>query len=186
MGFTLLLSVLVISMILAVSLGISSIIRGEIILSSTGRQSQLAFYAADAGLECGIYWDTLHSGMPQSAFATSTPDQNDLRCAGATIPVGGPTSCVNSLDGSGSSAPCAPGDKKAGVSTFTLNLANDSCAKVTVTKREFYIYEPPDPTPNEAGIETFIHSDGFSEGDSACESNSPRVYQRSIETTTFE
>ena len=200
-GFTLLLSVLVVSIILAVSLGISSIIRGEIILSFAGRQSQLAFYAADAGLECAIYWDTVRDGDPVSYFSTTTQNSGQIECTGVSHSVGGWPTCVDSLDGTGSPSPCSEDvfnpddppqlveDKKAGFSVFAIEFSNGSCAHVEVIKRQFYEYDPDDPTPIEAGIEAFIHSDGFSEGTiqgTDCVSASSRVLQRSIETTTFE
>ena len=46
------LSILVVSVILSVSLGIFDIMTKELKLSGLGRESQIAFYAADAGVEC--------------------------------------------------------------------------------------------------------------------------------------
>ena len=40
----------------------------EVILSSIGRDSQFAFYSADAGSECALFWDFRHD-----LFATTTP-----------------------------------------------------------------------------------------------------------------
>ena len=54
-GFTLLLSLLVISVILSVGLGVSNIMIKELKLSGLGRESQVAFYAADAGVECFFF-----------------------------------------------------------------------------------------------------------------------------------
>lgn len=167
-GITLLLSVLIISIVLAVSLGVSNIITTEIFLSNTGRQSQIAFYAADAGIECAAYWDTLHAGLSRSAFATSTPSANTISCGGQNFSVGGWASCIPT--------PCtSAGEKKSGFSSFTLNFSNGSCAKVSVTKRNDFS-DPFSPT-----IETFIHSDG----QNTC-ANTPRTFQRSIETRVFE
>lgn len=56
-GFTLLISVLVASVLLALGFAIFNIVSKEIILSSAGRESQFAFYAADTGIECALYWD---------------------------------------------------------------------------------------------------------------------------------
>ena len=55
-GFTLLIAVLATSIILSISLGIFDIITKEMKLASLGRESQIAFYAADAGEECAFYW----------------------------------------------------------------------------------------------------------------------------------
>lgn len=56
-GFTLLLASLIASLLLSVGLSMFTIAQKEIILSSLGRDSQYAFYAADAGAECALYWD---------------------------------------------------------------------------------------------------------------------------------
>ncbi|MBI2507281.1 MAG: hypothetical protein HYW09_01565 [Candidatus Niyogibacteria bacterium] len=103
-GFTLLFTVLFVSASLAVSLGLSGLIMGQIQLSGTGRDSQLAFYASDTGVECARYWDGVGS-----AFATSS--QSVINCAGVDHIVGGSY-----------------------VSSFSLNLDNGSCVEVTVDK----------------------------------------------------
>lgn len=66
-GFTLLYSVLVTSLLLSIGLAIFNISIKEVILSSGARDSQFAFYAADAGLECAFYWDI------KGNFATTAP-----------------------------------------------------------------------------------------------------------------
>lgn len=55
-GFALLYAVLLTSVILAIGLGLSSIITKQIVLSSTGASSQLAYYAANTGKECALNW----------------------------------------------------------------------------------------------------------------------------------
>ncbi len=120
-GFTVLFAVIVSSLILALGLGIVAITMKEVRLSSTGRDSQLAFYAADSGLECAQYFD-----LVQTAFPTSTSAMlvNPIKCNGqdmSVIPVG-----------NGSSA----------TSTFTMYMGyaenipivKGSCALVTVSK----------------------------------------------------
>lgn len=66
-GFTLLLSVLIAAIVLALATSIFQIARKEITLSALGRDSQFAFYAADTGAECALYWDIRYG-----YFATST------------------------------------------------------------------------------------------------------------------
>jgi hypothetical protein len=67
-GFTLLLAVLIAAIVLALATSIFQIARKEITLSSLGRDSQFAFYAADTGAECALYWDVRYG-----YFATSSP-----------------------------------------------------------------------------------------------------------------
>lgn len=103
-GFTLLLAVLFVSAFLALSLGLSNLIIGQIQLSGTGRDSQSAFFAADSGAECAVYWD-----RSSGSFSTSSP--STITCAGESRPVGG-----------------AP------TSSFDLNFSNGSCVSVVVDK----------------------------------------------------
>ena len=67
-GFTLLLSLLVVSVILSVGLGVSNIMIKELKLSGLGRESQVAFYAADTGVECFFFWEIKHPALTKSAF----------------------------------------------------------------------------------------------------------------------
>ncbi len=68
-GFTVLLAALVASLVLSLGLSIYSIASKQIILSSLGRNSQYAFYAADTAAECALYWDRRFDKFP-----TTTPD----------------------------------------------------------------------------------------------------------------
>jgi hypothetical protein len=67
-GFTLLLAALVSSIVLSLGSSIFVIAKKQLTLSSLGRDSQFAFYAADTGAECALYWDIRYD-----AFGTSTP-----------------------------------------------------------------------------------------------------------------
>jgi len=55
-GFVLLYAVLVSGIILSVGLSLMNLITKQITLSSIGRNSQFAYYAADAGKRCAFYW----------------------------------------------------------------------------------------------------------------------------------
>jgi Tfp pilus assembly protein PilX len=55
-GFTLLYSLLVISVVLMVTSSIFSILLKEMRLSAFGKASQIAYYAAETGGECALYW----------------------------------------------------------------------------------------------------------------------------------
>lgn len=56
-GFVILFAILVSTIILIMSAGIFRVAQKESILSSYSKESQVAFYAADAGVECALYWD---------------------------------------------------------------------------------------------------------------------------------
>lgn len=78
-GFTLLLAALVASIVLSLGSAIFSIAQKQVTLSSLGRDSQFAFYAADAAAECALYWDIRHNG-----FGTTTP-ATDPVCDGESL-----------------------------------------------------------------------------------------------------
>jgi Tfp pilus assembly protein PilX len=103
-GFALLLAVIAISVVLAVGLGIFGIIFREIKLSSLNRESQMAFYAADTGIECIYYWD-----LKMQTISTTTP--SSINCVNQTRTAGG-----------------------ALISSFDLNFDNGSCARIVIDK----------------------------------------------------
>src|SRR3989344_9104655 len=67
-GFTLLLATLIASIVVALGISIFRLSQKEITLSSIGRESQFAFYAADSSSECALYWDVQHG-----YFGSTTP-----------------------------------------------------------------------------------------------------------------
>ncbi|QQG38228.1 MAG: hypothetical protein HYS26_01585 [Candidatus Kaiserbacteria bacterium] len=79
-GFTLLLAALVASVVLALGAAIFKLAQKEITLSSIGRDSQYAFYAADTGAECALFWD-----LRYGYFATSSPPGVTPECDAQAI-----------------------------------------------------------------------------------------------------
>ncbi len=67
-GFTLLIAVVLSSVALSVGIALLDIAYKQVILASSARQSQTAFYNADTALECALYWD-----QQQNAFAYASP-----------------------------------------------------------------------------------------------------------------
>lgn len=115
-GVTMFISIVVMGALLLISTAIVTLAVKQSILANVGRDSQYAFYAADAGVECALYWDVKNDGIGYSAFSTST---------GSVI------TC--NKDASNSSNQFTVGGSS--ISTFTLTfLPQPYCAKVTVTK----------------------------------------------------
>ncbi len=81
-GFTLLLASLIASLLATIGLAMFAIAQKEIRLSSMGRESQFAFYAADTGAECALFLNYVHN-----AFATSTTftDETLAKCDGEQL-----------------------------------------------------------------------------------------------------
>lgn len=82
-GFVILFVVLIASIILLIGAGIFTISFKQNILSSTSRESQLAFAAADTGIECALYYG-----------------QVAMLNVGSTINCGGAVVNVDSVSGS--------------------------------------------------------------------------------------
>lgn len=71
-------SVMIASILLALGYEIYNLAVKEVTLSSAGRESQFAFFAADSGIECA-----LHADVKLDAFSTSSP-LTELDCGIAT------------------------------------------------------------------------------------------------------
>jgi hypothetical protein len=81
-GFTLLVSVIVTGMLMIVSFAVVNIAVKQLILSNSNEESQYAFYNADSGVECAVYWD-FHGGV--SAF--TQPLSGSPTCKGQALNV---------------------------------------------------------------------------------------------------
>jgi Tfp pilus assembly protein PilX len=71
-GFTLFLAMVVTATLLLVAAGVATIAVRQSLIANAGKESQIAFYAADTGMECAIFWDVMNPAGNNSAFATST------------------------------------------------------------------------------------------------------------------
>lgn len=84
-GFALLVSILVSSIVLAIGLSIITITLKQLQFSNIGRESEIAFYAADAGMECALYYDYSTNGGHFDYQTTMSP--NNITCMGQTLDV---------------------------------------------------------------------------------------------------
>ena len=128
-GFTLLLAVLISSILIALGGAIFNIISKQIALSSAGRESQFAFFAADSGVECALYWD-----RRQDAFSITSP-LTQVLCGGDT-PVDSPPSHGTLTRTYDPNPPDAPGRPRL-VTTFSFSfngVVTNPCVDVRVTK----------------------------------------------------
>ncbi len=73
-GVTLYVAIVVTSALLLVSFAIANVTFKQASLASINKDSHLAFFAADSGAECALYWD-LKNPTGGSAFSTSTVSQ---------------------------------------------------------------------------------------------------------------
>ena len=78
-GFVLLYVIVLSSIILAIALGVSNIALKELNFSTSGKDANDAFFAADTGVECALYWDKgLDVNLP---FPNTLPDSSEIACA---------------------------------------------------------------------------------------------------------
>ncbi len=136
-GIAIFIAVVVVSSLMLIALAISDLSYKEQLISTSARDSRIAFYAADSGAECALFHD-LKGGANSTFFfpidMSSFPDQ--FTCGGAET---NPTTQDNS---SGSVT-----------TTFHFDLSGDveSCAIVHVTKE----------SDGNGGIATHIESRGY-------------------------
>lgn len=174
-GFTLLLAALVSSVVLAVGAAIFSIAQKQLMLSSTGRDSQFAFYAADTIAECALYWD-----FRCNYFATSTALINPA-CNNPN-----PTCDTKALNATG--RPTVEPYYPYTMTSEQINLFEDVavsgnlCAQVSIKKCQGTFDASGICTVGASSdpIRTIIHADGYSTN---CASIlvSSRALQRSVE-----
>lgn len=113
-GFVLFMAILIISIILVLSLSVAEIVLKEMKFSTLGKESFKAFYAADSGVKCVVYWD-----LVEGAFVSTWPDYPvyDIECAnnGGGINISGSMDVNNKTN-------------------FSFNLTNGSCVEVFIDK----------------------------------------------------
>jgi hypothetical protein len=101
-GFTLLVAIVVTASLLLVSFMVVNLAFKQLLISDANEESQYAFYNADSGVDCAVYWDLLDPAL--SRFATTTT--GTIACNGQTgITTGSqttiPTTPSTSLIGGG-------------------------------------------------------------------------------------
>lgn len=135
-GFALLIAVIFMSVMLSVGLTLGSLGYKQAVLASSAIESQYAFYAADAALECTLYYD-----QRLNSFTYPPPNPPP------TAPV---LQCDNTSPVSSTVVYNASYWKIA--YRLSLDSGISHCADVTV-----YKYSSPQP----GGITTYIFSQGY-------------------------
>ena len=177
-GFTLLLAALIASIVLSLAVAIFSIAQKQIALASLAQQSEYAYYAADTGAECALYWDVRPS---VGYFYQSTPPGITPMCDGTTLSFTAP---------SGGQPYPYPYSF-----TFQVPISNGYCAVVNVQKCQGAITDygaccqhralandgtgTCDASTPEDSISTQIRANGYSVSCSALGS-SQGVLERSV------
>ena len=159
-GYILLLSMLIISIILAISFGVYAISLKEVILASYLKDSARAFGAADRAVECTLYWDkgAPQNGLPYTIFTTSTQYISPL-----VFPNPDPICESQQINTVGSSWSSVNNTNDTGTTNFNIVFPDNTCAEISVLK--------------EGNSTTTIVSNGYN----TCDSTDPRRTQRTIQ-----
>lgn len=79
-GFALLISVVLTSVVLALGIALLDIAYKQVLLSSSAKNSQYAFYNADSALECALYYD-----QQQNAFYYGSTYASAIQCSNLNV-----------------------------------------------------------------------------------------------------
>lgn len=79
-GFALLIAVVLSSVVLALGVALLDIAYKQVLLSSSAKNSQYAFYNADSALECALYYD-----QKQGAFIYNSTYAGAIQCSNLTV-----------------------------------------------------------------------------------------------------
>lgn len=118
-GFTLLTSIILSSVVLSLGLALLDVSYKQLILASAAKQSQHAFYAADAAIECALYWESRADFFGDNPFGHT---EEDIVCDELAVAF----DTLRDVNGATTT------------SEFQVSLGNDrTCATVSVHKGPF-------------------------------------------------
>lgn len=153
-GYAILFTVMVISIILALTIGLSNISYKQLLISSVAKDSELAFYQSDTATECALYQDRVSGiftpsiGSPVYCGVDSTGNNTSLS---VSLSVSGQTETYNLTP------------------TGAWNTSLSPCFNIIFTKVN--PVDPADPVANT------MQARGYN----LCIKSSPRAVEREIE-----
>lgn len=136
-GFAMLFTVLIISLILTIALSISDVTFKQSILSGLVKDSQIAFYQADAGIECALYYDVSKELFSNTMAVSAAPQT--LTCGNHVLQINTAKSATGYFEytdsAKGTNAPCFSivVDKQNLAQTTVQSHGNNIC---TQTRRQ--------------------------------------------------
>lgn len=173
-GFALLVAILISSVVLAIGLSMLNITLKQYVFSGIGRESEIAFYATDAGMECVLYWDT--SLPPQGGILDIGDTTNALDCMGVSATLDKGNSVIDS------------GEEITAEFDWQNNGQN-VCTKIYLTKYFDATNPVPMGVPGPSGLIscpanatcTRLEARGYNRG--CNDLTSPRVVERALRAT---
>ncbi len=118
-GFTLIFAILISSLLVGIGIAITNLAIRQLSIASVSRESQLAFYAADAGAECALYWDIHGKTLSPIFYFSSVYDPNQV----GTLYCGSSSATLTSTLGTGYYQ-----------NIFKIQYTSSSCAYVSIKK----------------------------------------------------
>ena len=101
-GFTILIAVITAGILLIIAMSIGGIALKEQVLATANKESQIAFYAADTGMECALYWDQKKGAFNRATDGADSATLTDFVCNNIkdndTNPTLGDTATVDYYD----------------------------------------------------------------------------------------
>lgn len=164
-GFTLYYAVLISAVLITVGASMANLALKEFTLSAAVRESEYAFYAADSGTECALYWDLNETNIFPSYLDTGnaprvyiglplnpgndlnpTPSLGSIRCDNNIAPLISPD-----YGAFGDAAPYALSSHATTTLTYNVGVNEHFCVKVSIAK-----YVRPD-----LSLSTYIDAHGY-------------------------
>ncbi|MES3005801.1 MAG: pilus assembly PilX N-terminal domain-containing protein [Patescibacteria group bacterium] len=168
-GFTLFIALIVSSILLSIGYSIGNIILKQLQLSTSGKESQVAFYAADSAAECALYWDRKDvngESVVDVTYGTSTAElPTYIKCGSGADGQGTVHVASKNIDPNTNSA----------TTTFYIDFQDitgygySSCAKVTVGRNG-----------NNTSIQSRGYNSRFDPATEVCDITNPRTVERGL------
>ena len=93
-GFALLITLLVVTVLISIGLSVLTLSISQVRLASNARDSEVAFHAANAGMECGLYWRREESTRMEAGQTTPS-----LSCFGVGSNLGYGATSLSGVSG---------------------------------------------------------------------------------------
>jgi len=159
-GYAILVTIVVVSIILIIATGLSRSVYKQLLLSSSAKDSQIAFYQADTASECALYFDRIESVSDDSSVdeegnpIINTVNENLVN--GYIFNCGDQDLIFSGFDNNGS---------------YSLEPENENliekCFRIKVTK----------VTNDDGSLSTKITANGYN----ICDKSNTRTVERTIE-----
>jgi len=177
-GFVILIAVLVAGIFVVIGASILLISVKELELSVGETQSQYAFYAADTGMECALYWDLRYSAFATTTSSSGSPEPTSLYCDGVNIVAGKGWDWLANKGGKFKDLGHGPSNKNIGNTIFSM-IGEDLYPNDPKRNDCVIVYVVKEWDPAEKKFDTYIESRGYN----TCDETDPRRVERALRAT---